>query len=125
MPNRAMSKRGPPTAIISIAQQASPNCAGHREFFRAMLSIFATLVSSTPLGSFSSRPMSVPVEAAATPHVGVDDEDGEDEQQHLDQAEQPELVESNRPRVQDDDLVVGDDEQIGGPHVLYLEPVPR
>src|SRR3954451_7672131 len=86
IPNRAMSKRGPPTAIISIAQHARPNCAGHSEFLRAMLSILATVVSRMPSGSFSSRPMcvpSVPVEAAATPHIGVDDEDGEDEQDHL------------------------------------------
>src|SRR4051812_49507996 len=109
MPKRAMSNRGPPTAIISIAQQASPNCAGHSEFFRAMLSIFATVVSSTPLGSFSSRPMSVPVETAATPHVGEDDENGEDEHQHLDQAEQPEFVERHRPWVEEDYFDVEDD----------------
>src|SRR5947209_11456455 len=105
MPNRAMSNRGPPTAIISIAQQARPNCAGHSEFFRAMLSIFATDVSSTPLGSFSSRPMvSVPVEPAATPDVGVDDEHREDEHHHLDKTEHAELVEGDRPRVEEDDL---------------------
>ena len=34
MPNRAMSNRGPAVAIISIAQQANPNVAGHNEFLR-------------------------------------------------------------------------------------------
>ena len=34
MPNRAMSYLGPPTAIISIAQQASPKVAGHTELLR-------------------------------------------------------------------------------------------
>jgi hypothetical protein len=34
MPNLAMSKRGPAVAIISMAQQASPNVAGHSEPLR-------------------------------------------------------------------------------------------
>ena len=34
MPNRAMSKRGPAVAIISMAQQARPNVAGHSEPLR-------------------------------------------------------------------------------------------
>src|SRR4051794_9006062 len=124
MPNRAMSKRGPPTAIISIAQQARPNCAGHSEFLRAMLSILDTVVSKMPSGSFSSRPMrSVPVESAATPHIGVDDEDGEDEQEHLDEAEHAELVEGDGPRVEEDDLDVEDDEQHRRQVVLHRELV--
>ena len=35
MPNRAISKRPAPVAIISIAQQARPNVAGHSEPLRA------------------------------------------------------------------------------------------
>src|SRR4051795_13101566 len=123
MPKRAMSNRGPPTAIISIAQQASPNCAGHSEFLRAMLSILATVVSRMPSGSFSSRPMSVPVEPAATPHIGVDDEHREDEHDHLDQPEHPELVERDRPGVEEDDLDVEDDEQHRGEVVLHRKLV--
>ena len=34
MPNREMSKRGPAVAIISMAQQARPNVAGHSEPLR-------------------------------------------------------------------------------------------
>ncbi|CPA26343.1 Uncharacterised protein [Mycobacterium tuberculosis] len=34
IPNRAMSNLGPAVAIISIAQHANPNVAGHREFLR-------------------------------------------------------------------------------------------
>ena len=34
IPNRAMSKRGPAVAIISMAQQARPNVAGHSEPLR-------------------------------------------------------------------------------------------
>jgi len=56
MPKRAMSNRGLPTAIISIAQQQG-RTARHNEFFRAMLRTFATVVSKMPSGSFSSRPM--------------------------------------------------------------------
>src|SRR3989449_8891518 len=35
LPNRAISNRAWAVAIISMAQQARPNCAGHSEFFRA------------------------------------------------------------------------------------------
>ena len=34
MPKRAMSKRGPAVAIISMAQQARPKVAGHSEPLR-------------------------------------------------------------------------------------------
>jgi hypothetical protein len=36
-PNRAISNRAVVEAIISIAQQASPNVNGHSELFRAQL----------------------------------------------------------------------------------------
>src|SRR3954468_2681847 len=99
MPNRAMSKRGLPTAIISMAQQARPNCAGQTEFLRARLRSFATVVSRMPSGSFSSSPTgSVPPQPASTPDIGVDDEHGEDEHEHLDQPEHAELGEGNGPR---------------------------
>src|SRR5579884_4056309 len=92
MPNRAMSKRGPPTAIISKAQQAKPNCAGHSELFRDQLTSCSTLVSRKPLGSCSSRPItclrpcsrqSVPVQTAPAPDVHVRERDGGDEQHDL------------------------------------------
>src|SRR5579875_940982 len=92
MPNRAESKRGPPNSIISMAQQARPNCAGHSDDLRVQLTSFSTLASRTPSGSFSSKPItaSVPVEAAAAPDIGVRGEHGDDEQDDLDQPEQPE-----------------------------------
>src|SRR3954467_7416689 len=93
-PKRARSYRAAPVAIISIAQQARPNVAGHSEDLRVQLTSFSTLVSSTPLGSFSSRPITeppvprlVPFQSAPAPHVGVGDEDRADEDDHLDQAE--------------------------------------
>ena len=60
MPNRARSYRGPPVAIISIAQQARPKVAGHTETLRAYPASFSTVVSRTPLGSFSSMTHSPP-----------------------------------------------------------------
>jgi hypothetical protein len=36
-PNRAMSKRAMEVAIISMAQQARPNCSGQSEFLRPQL----------------------------------------------------------------------------------------
>src|SRR3954471_16647636 len=95
MPKRARSYRPAPEAIISIAQQARPKVAGHSEDLRVQLTSFSTLVSSTPLGSFSSSPIlspSVPVQPAAAPDVGVRDEHRADEDDHLDQAEHAERV---------------------------------
>src|SRR3954453_270528 len=107
MPKRAMPKRVLPTAIISMAQQASPNCAGQTEFLRARLRSFATVVSRIPSGSFSSSPIgSAPPPSASTPYIGGDDEHGEDEYEHLDQPEHAELVEGNRPWVEKDDIDV-------------------
>src|SRR5918997_5372287 len=86
MPNRARSYRPAPDAIISIAQHARPKVAGHSDDLRVQLTSFSTLVSRTPLGSFSSSPIarspvpcSVPLQSTAPPHVGVRDEDRDDE----------------------------------------------
>src|SRR3954466_11191335 len=117
MPKRARSYRPAPDAIISIAQQASPKVAGHSDDLRVQLTSFSTDVSRTPLGSFSSSPMtssplprSIPLQPAASPHVGVGDEHGGDEHDHLDQSEDPEPVVGHGPRVEEDDLDVEDDE---------------
>jgi len=40
-----------------MAQQARPKVAGHTERARAQPTTFSTEVSSTPLGSLSSRPI--------------------------------------------------------------------
>src|ERR1700710_543359 len=101
-----------------MAQQARPKAAGHSEDFRVQLTSFSTLVSRTPLGSFSSRPIrtprsvrraalstprrSLPLQAAAAPDIGVGDEDGDDEDGHLDQAEDPEPVTGDGPGVEED-----------------------
>src|SRR5262245_60319650 len=105
-----------------MAQQANPNVAPHVEDLRAQLMTRSTEVSRIPAGSFSSSPMSVPVQSAAAPHVGVRDEHGANEQNHLDESEQPQVHERDRPRVQEDDLDVEDDEQHGGQVELDREP---
>src|SRR6266545_4927661 len=122
MPKRARSYRAPPAAIISMAQQARPNVAGQKLALRVQLTSFSTVVSRIPEGSFSSMPMSVPVQTAAAPHVGVRDEHGADEQHHLDEPEQAQRVERHRPRVQEDDLDVEDDEQHRGQVELDRKP---
>src|SRR5947207_9970736 len=52
-PKRETSKRGPAIAIISIAQQASPNPSGQMAFARAQLTTLATVVNTMPFSSSS------------------------------------------------------------------------
>src|SRR5688500_20289181 len=87
-----------------MAQQARPKVAGQSEDLRVQLTSFSTLTSRMPFGSFSSRPMtsSVPVEAAATPHVDVREADRGDEQDDLHQPEQAELVGRYGERVEEE-----------------------
>src|SRR5688572_8948726 len=98
-----------------MAQQASPKVAPQTEDFRDQLTSFSTEVSRIPAGSFSSIPMlsssSVPIQTAAPPDVGVRDKDRDDEQDHLHEAEDGQHVEGHRPRVQEDDLDVEDNEE--------------
>ena len=57
-PKRAMSWRGSSTAIISMAQQARPNCIGQSEDLRAQLKNLSTVVVRTfDSKRFSIRPM--------------------------------------------------------------------
>src|SRR5919199_2641324 len=100
----------------------------------------STDVSRKPLGSFSSIPMtclpalstrrarcgsygsgSVPLEAAAAPDVGVRDEDRDDEQDHLDQAEELQLVERHGIGDEEHALDVEDDEEHRHEVVLHGE----
>src|SRR5690606_20227927 len=97
-----------------MAQHARPNVAGKTDDLRTQPAACSTVVSRKPLGSFSSSPManpSVPFQAAAPPYVRVRDEDGEHEEQHLHEPEDPQGVEADGPRVQEDDLDIEDDEE--------------
>src|SRR5215813_10407076 len=53
-PNRSMSKRDAPVAIISMAQQARPNVIGHRADLRAQLKTKSTVVVMMFLSKRSS-----------------------------------------------------------------------
>src|SRR4051794_20385327 len=108
-----------------MAQQANPNVAGQSDPALASPAIFSTVVSKKPLGSFSSTPTSVPLQAAASPDVRVDDEHRSDEQHHLDKAERAEPIEGNGPRVQEDDFDVEDDEQHRGQVELHRKVSAR
>ncbi len=57
-PNRSMSYRGAPVAIISMAQHASPNVIGHRLDSRAQLIAASSDVTMNPS---SMRPSSSPI----------------------------------------------------------------
>src|SRR6266508_4622283 len=112
-PIRARSDLASMTAIISIAQQASPNCMGQIEERRAQLMTESTEVvrmlsakRSTMAGMRSG-----PVERFALPHVEVADHEDHDEDQHLDQAEHPQPVEHDRPWEEEDRFDVEDDEK--------------
>src|SRR5699024_4706490 len=131
MPKRAMSKRPAAVPIISMAQQASPNVAGHSDPLRAYPATVSTVDSRMPLGSCSSRPISRhlpaasgapprpasprpgsrPTQPPAPPLVGVGHRHVDDEQPHRRQPEVTERIEVHRPRVEEDDLDVEDDEQ--------------
>src|SRR5690606_23367118 len=117
MPKREMSKRGAPVAIISIAQHARPKVTGQSEPLRDRPAIFSTVVSRKPDGAASSIPMvspsSRPLEAAAAPLVQVGHRDDDQEEHRRDEAEQRELREVDGPLVQEHDLDVEDDEEIG------------
>src|SRR5713101_554510 len=109
-PKRARSCRASMTAIISIAQQARPNCIGQIEERRAQLMTESTVV----VRMFSSKRLSIrpmkdpsgPVERLAFPDVEVADHEDQQEDEHLDQAEQPQPVEHDCPREEEDRLHV-------------------
>src|SRR6476660_7204124 len=118
-PNRARSKRASMTAIISIAQQARPNCIGQIEERRAQLITESTVVVRTLSSKrLSTRPIFFrfflsPVERLALPDVEIPDDQDDEEDQHLDQSEKAQLVEKDRPGEQEKRLDVEHDEEYG------------
>src|SRR5690625_4880190 len=117
-----------------MAQQARPNVAGHSDPFRTQPAASSTVVSSSPEGTFSSIPMftllfkparahagtraravppfeSVPVQTSTAPLVDEGHADQHQEAQHREETENAQLIKVHRPRVQEDDLDVEDDER--------------
>src|SRR5947207_4408656 len=117
-PKRAMSYREQLIAIISIAQHARPKVTGQFDERRAHCTIFSTVV--VRMGISASRPMSIadrrttprrrliaaPVEGALAPHVDVSGEEQRDEQEDLREAVPAEIAQRHRPRVEESDLDV-------------------
>src|SRR6478672_13326085 len=91
---------------------------------KATFQRFAAKGSSTNENEGRARTsrLSIPLEAPAAPYVGVGDEHGGDEQDHLDQPVELQGVEVDRPRVEEDDLDVEDDEEHRDDEVLHREP---
>src|ERR671917_1479548 len=146
-PKRSMSKREEPAAIISMAQQASPNVIGHSAdlrpqltsprtgfapitgaatFRRSALKIESTVVSTMP--SWCSA-MLCPFEGALAPGVVVADDEDADEDEHLDEGElgEGEVVAhvDDGPRQQEDGLHVEDEEEHRDDVVAHGETVVR
>src|SRR5580765_5243379 len=102
-PKRDRSCRASMTAIISIAQQARPNCMGQIDDRRAQLMTESTVVVRTfSSNRLSIRPMrsfrgSRPVEGVPLPAVDVPHDQDQEEDDHLDEAEEAEAVEHDRP----------------------------
>ena len=103
-------RRRPEAGLAHVAGEALDG--GEQDAARQLL--FDAHVSPSP---------AVPSQqAAAAPDVGVGDEDGGDEDDHLDQPEELHRVELHGPRVEEDDLDVEDDEEHRGDVVLHREP---
>src|SRR3982750_1686040 len=106
-PNRAMSYREALMAIISMAQQARPKVTGQIEERRAHCTIFSTLVVSTGMSKSDSSPtVRTPIECAFAPDIDVAGQQQAHEQQHLDEAAPTEIAQRHRPRVEEGDLDV-------------------
>src|SRR5262245_66236870 len=110
-PKRERSWRASITAIISMAQHARPNCIGQIEERRAQFmtesTVVVTMFSSNRLsirpmrfpsrsGSQEALPL-CPVEGLPLPAVEIPDDENRQEDHHLDQAEQPQPIEHDRP----------------------------
>src|SRR5712692_6090182 len=128
-PKRDRSCRASMTAIISIAQQARPNCMGQIEERRAQLMTESTVVVTTLSSNrLSIRPMRAflprlcPVERLALPAVDVADDQDRQEDHHLHETEEAQPVEHDRPREQENRLDVEDDEEHGDQEVAHREP---
>src|SRR5262245_65840107 len=68
---------------------------------------------------------SVPLERALAPDVDEPEREDEEEDHHLDEPEDAEPAEEERPRVEEHHLDVEDDEEDGGEVELDREPAPR
>src|SRR5947208_15649336 len=93
-PNRSMSKREAPVAIISMAQQARPNVIGQSADFRAQLNSESTVVvmmffsnrSSIQAGIISQNSWGLsPVQSALLNNPNIPNDQNTQEYEHFDE----------------------------------------
>src|SRR3954462_10039385 len=90
-----------------MAQQARPKVTGQIEERRAHCTIFSTLVVSTGMSKSDSSPtVRTPIERAFAPDIDVAGEQERHEQQHLDETVPAEIAQRHRPRIEEGDLDV-------------------
>src|SRR5439155_21453551 len=79
----------------------------------------------SPAGTGLRDGASIPLERAFPPDVDQAQEQNPHEHPHLDQAEDPELPEDDRPRVEEDRFDVEHDEEHGDQIETGVEALPR
>src|SRR3989304_3108757 len=152
LPKRAMSKRAAAVDIISMAQQARPNCTGQIELLRAQAMTRPALVVSnwrssifTSSGETPSplvpgtgiptpqplrphppppRPL-LPLQGPPLPGVDEPDEQHAEEDQHLHQPDHAQIAKGHRPRVEEYRLDIKQDEEHRDQVVADGDAFPR
>src|SRR3954466_890084 len=110
-------------AIISIASAACPKVTGQIDERRAHWTIFSTLVVNTGMSKSDSSPtFRTPIECAFAPDVHVAREQQRHEQQHLDEAAPPQVAQRHRPRIEEGNLDV--EQQEDHRHEVELDRLP-
>src|SRR6187455_298548 len=139
-----MSYRPQLIAIISIAQQARPKVTGQIAERRAHWTTDSTVVVSTGISNSVSSPIAIPlyhrgtrprrplvvgiglrppVEDTLPPDVDVADQQDEEEDGDLDEAGPAELPERHRPRIEERDFDVEQQEDHGNQVELHRLPL--
>src|SRR5512135_2092788 len=108
MPNRATSYRAAAVAIISIAQQASPEPKGQREFFWAQVMKASALARRNGPRSKGSLIAPPEFEGPGLPGINVAEEQDDQEHEDLDESEEPQLVVNDRPGEKEERLDLED-----------------
>jgi hypothetical protein len=130
-PKRAMSNRAMEDAIISMAQQASPNWSGQTERLRPQSASSSRLVRRMPWRRSSARSSgvtlmgSMPLEMAAVPGPDQSLRQQQNENQHDQQSPGGQAGKGDGERQQKHNLDVKDQKDDGVELVVRLELDPR
>src|SRR5262245_27594714 len=119
-PNRSMSNREAPVAIISIAQQAKPKVMGQSADFLAQLKMKSTVVvtmffsnrSSIQAGKINLPLQNLgPVEGAFLDDPDVSNDQDAEEHDHLEKAKKRELPVNDGPGEQENGIHIKNHEE--------------